>query len=143
MINPYAAPEVNDQNGSAEAIVRGPATALIVVSLIAIFCGVLAIAFDVILIVMGMLEVFDTASSEIFIRTVWGVGLLIASSFVLYGGIQMKAMKKYGIAKAAAVVAMIPLLGPCCLLGIPFGIWAIVALSKPGVREAFEASESL
>ena len=36
----------------------------------------------------------------------------------------MRNLKNYGQARAAAVVAMIPLLGPCCLLGIPFGIWA-------------------
>jgi hypothetical protein len=30
------------------------------------------------------------------------------------------------------------MLGPCCIVGIPFGIWAIVVLSKPEVKRAFE-----
>ena len=75
--------------------------------------------------------------TQITIRSIWGVVLVLASSFVLYGAIQMRNLKNYGQARAAAIVAMIPLLGPCCLLGIPFGIWAFVVLGQPGVRNAF------
>jgi len=49
----------------------------------------------------------------------------------------MRNLKKYEIARAATIVAMVPLLGPCCIVGIPFGIWAFMALGKPGVRNAF------
>jgi hypothetical protein len=48
-------------------------------------------------------------------------------------------MKNYSLARSAAIVAVIPLIGPCCVLGIPFGIWALVALGKPGVQEAFSS----
>ena len=78
--------------------------------------------------------------TQIAIRSVWGIILVIASSFVLYGSLKMKQLRDYRTAKAAAVVAMIPLLGPCCLLGIPFGIWAFAVLAKPHVRDAFGRS---
>ena len=37
----------------------------------------------------------------------------------------------------AAIVAMIPRISPCCLLGLPFGIWALVVLSNGTVKAAF------
>jgi hypothetical protein len=117
---------------------------LIVVSLIAIVSGSLGLVMDGFLIVSGAVarleEVNDGPVSEytqITIRSIWGVVLVFASAFVLYGAIQMRNLKSYGTARAAAIVAMIPLLGPCCILGIPFGIWAFIALGQPGVRNAF------
>jgi hypothetical protein len=112
--------------------------------LFAIIAGTLGLLMDVVLVAVGAIakleEVNDGPISEyaqIAIRSIWGVVLLIASSFVLYGAIQMKNMKKYETARAAAIVSMIPLLGPCCIFGIPFGIWAFVSLGRPGVRNAF------
>ncbi len=144
MSNPYESPTPPTQNRGAQLDVQGPAIALIVVSLIAIVCGSLALAVDVILIASGavakMEELNESPISEytqITVRTIWGVVLVIASSFVLYGAIQMRSLRKYRTARAAAIVAMLPLLGPCCILGIPFGIWAFVALGKPGVKNAF------
>ena len=40
---------------------------------------------------------------------------------------------RYGV---AAIIAMIPCHG-CCILGLPFGIWALVVLSAPEVKAAF------
>jgi hypothetical protein len=39
---------------------------------------------------------------------------------------------------AAAIVALIPCFSPCCLIGLPIGIWALVVLSKPEVKSQFE-----
>jgi hypothetical protein len=146
MPNPYESPIRPNEDQSAQAVVRGPATALIVVSLIAIICGSLALVVDVALLATGMAAKLEqmnegpvSKQTQVAIRSVWGGVLVIASSFVLYGAIQMRNLKSYRTARAAAIVAMVPLLGPCCLLGIPFGIWAFVALGKPGVRDAFRA----
>jgi hypothetical protein len=37
----------------------------------------------------------------------------------------------------ASVIAMIPCISPCCIVGLPIGIWAMVVLSKPEVKSAF------
>jgi len=37
----------------------------------------------------------------------------------------------------ASILAMVPCISPCCLLGIPIGIWALVVLMKPEVQQAF------
>ena len=72
------------------------------------------------------------------IGAVFGVIGLIMSVVVFMGASKMKNAESYGFAMAAAIIAMIPCLGPCCLLGLPFGIWALVVLMKPEVKAAFQ-----
>lgn len=145
MSNPYQSP--GDFQPANRQQVQGPAIALIVVSSIAIFLGVVGLAFDVVFILTGVVERLEAMNdgpvseyTQIAIRGIWGVILVLASSFVLYGAINMKNMTDYSTAKAASIVAMIPLIGPCCILGIPFGIWALVTLNKPGVKSKFSRS---
>ena len=138
MPNPYTAPPQSSPTHSSPAQsqpkdeVTAPAIALMVVSILALVLGSAGLVFGVFL-----MAVQDNATPEIIVRSVWGGLLLISAAFVLFGAIKMKNMKDYGVAKAAAIVAIIPFVGPCCLIGIPFGIWAVVVLNKPHVRAAF------
>jgi len=66
-----------------------------------------------------------------------GVGLVL-SIIVLVGAIKMKNLENYGLAMAASIIAMIPCISPCCLLGLPFGIWSLVVLSDPAVKSSFK-----
>jgi hypothetical protein len=61
----------------------------------------------------------------------------VVSAAILFGALKMMRLQNYGWAMAAAILAVIPCLSPCCCLGIPFGIWALVVLSKPEVKAAF------
>jgi carbonic anhydrase len=47
----------------------------------------------------------------------------------------MRKMKNYCTARAAAIVAMIPLLGPCCLLGIPGPAFGLLSSSESRVSK--------
>lgn len=129
---------------SAENEVSAPAIALMVVSLIAVGLGTLGLVFDVFLLASGAIAQLEAVndgpireSTAITIRMIWGFVLIIAAIFVFYGSLQMKQLRNYQVARSAAIVAVIPCLGPCCLLGIPFGIWALIVLGKPHVRDAF------
>lgn len=147
MSNPYQSPLDQNQPSSRAAAtqeVAGPALSLIIVASIAIALGVIGLGMNAFLILSGAVERLEEMNQgpiseymQITIRAIWGVVLLIAAIFVLYGSIKMKSMTNYGLAKATAIVAMIPCIGPCCLLGIPFGIWTFIVLSKPNVRDAF------
>jgi GYF domain 2 len=64
------------------------------------------------------------------------VGLAIAA-VMFVGALKMKQAQNYGLAMTATVLAMIPCVTPCCLLGLPIGIWALVVLLKPEVKSAF------
>ena len=64
------------------------------------------------------------------------IGILV-SVLILFGAIKMKQLENYGLAMAASIIAMIPCISPCCIIGLPIGIWAVVILSKPEVKSAF------
>jgi hypothetical protein len=52
----------------------------------------------------------------------------------------MMKLRSRGLALTASILAMIPFTSPCCLLGLPVGIWSMLVLSKPEVSAAFEAA---
>jgi hypothetical protein len=123
--------------------VQGPAIGLLLV-------GGLGAAFSLLFILQRMLGMaflsprsFGGASD--YADYVFGAGfvfwifVLVLSGFVLWGGWQMKSMRQWTLAVAASVVTMLPCLGPCCGLGLPIGVWALVVLLKPEVKNAFTA----
>jgi len=56
---------------------------------------------------------------------------------ILIGAWQMRNLKSYGLAMTGSILSMIPYISPCCLLGLPFGIWSIVVLNDENVKSAF------
>ena len=71
------------------------------------------------------------------VGVVLGIIGILVSVVILLGAMKMKKLESYGLAMAASIIAMIPCFSPCCLLGLPIGIWAVVVLSKPEVKSAF------
>jgi hypothetical protein len=69
------------------------------------------------------------------IAIVVGVIGVIWAILVFAGALQMKGLKSRGFAMTAAILALIP--NHCCLLSLPFGIWALVVLSDAEVKDAF------
>jgi hypothetical protein len=63
--------------------------------------------------------------------------LLLASVLVLFGAIQMLKLRSYGLAMTGSILSLIPCISPCCILGIPFGIWSLIVLLRPEVKQAF------
>lgn len=72
------------------------------------------------------------------IGAVFNVIGLVMAVVVFMGASKMKNAESYGFAMAATILAMIPCISPCCLLGLPLGIWALVVLLKPEVKAAFQ-----
>jgi hypothetical protein len=69
------------------------------------------------------------------------VGILIDAVIIL-GANKMRNLDSYGFAVAAAILSVIPCFSsPCVVLGMPFGIWALVVLMNDDVRNAFLDSE--
>ena len=62
---------------------------------------------------------------------------LAVSAVILTGAIQMVRQKSWGLALAGSILAMVNISGCCCILGLPFGIWALVILVRPDVKSAF------
>ena len=64
------------------------------------------------------------------------IGILVCI-FIFYSALKMKKLENYGLCMGASIVAMIPCISPCCLIGLPIGIWALVVLNKPEVKASF------
>lgn len=144
--NPYSSPQFSSprQPGSAADALRGPAIALLMVSGLFIVLLVGGLSIDGYLFASGALEgrvtanpLVKTKEQEVAVRMVFG-GLLIGLHlFVLYGAVSMLRLKNRGAAYAAAIISVIPCCSGCYIVGIPFGIWALIVLNKPEVRDRF------
>lgn len=62
---------------------------------------------------------------------------LLLGGVTFFGALKMKKLENFGLSTAAAIIAIIPCFQPCCCLGIPVGIWALVVINKPEVKSAF------
>jgi hypothetical protein len=57
---------------------------------------------------------------------------------ILYGAWKMMRGESYAWAMTASILSLFPCTG-CCILGAPFGIWALVVLNDSSVRAYFSA----
>jgi hypothetical protein len=64
---------------------------------------------------------------------------LLATLVMIVGGIQMIRLRTFGLAVVAAILALLPCIScaGCFGLGQLAGIWALVVLAKPEVKESF------
>lgn len=63
---------------------------------------------------------------------------VFCSILILIAGIYATMLKGYKMVMTGAIISLIPCLSPCYgILGLPFGIWAVVALSKPEYKDLF------
>jgi hypothetical protein len=63
---------------------------------------------------------------------------IAVAAFIIFAALKMRELKQWELSLAASIVAMIPCISPCCILGLPIGIWALVVLLRPEVKEAFQ-----
>ncbi|MEW6212169.1 MAG: hypothetical protein AB1631_27685 [Acidobacteriota bacterium] len=63
---------------------------------------------------------------------------LVLAPVIIYGASRMMKLISYKTAKAAAILALIPCSSCCFIVSIPVGIWALVVLSRPETRQAFD-----
>jgi hypothetical protein len=135
-------------SGSGEALqmVQGPAIGLIVTAALGFVAGALGIIMNLAGVTMGAMG-GQQQSQEV---PAWvnmmsgGLGIvssllgIVMSVVILMGALKMKRLENYTFAIIATVVAMVPCISPCCFVGLPIGIWALVVLNKPEVKGAFD-----
>jgi phage FluMu protein Com len=149
--NPYQSPAtptylppgpMQGDTAAAAQRVAGPATALIVVSILAIVLQVGATIVNIVGFAAGQgaqhqrIDMFPMWAGG-GIHLVSGAFGVIIAVLVLIGAMKMKKLENYPFAMASAIIAMIPCFWPCCILGLPFGIWALIVLGDSSVKAAF------
>ncbi|HUU52485.1 MAG TPA: hypothetical protein VMW92_05620 [Candidatus Heimdallarchaeota archaeon] len=122
--------------------ISGPSTALLITGIIG---AIFSVATFFSLIIGAGLSTFWREDIPDVYREIWEgaagmgssfVGILVAG-FIIYAALKMKELNQWGLAMAASILAMIPCISPCCIIGLPIGIWCLVVLTKPEVKAAF------
>jgi len=156
----FTYPELGLQSGPAQGyqqaplnpqavqqMVSGPATFMMVLSIISIPLSLVGLAFS---ILGGSAGFFDNLPPELreqfMLQGVAGIVQyslsLIAHIIILIGAIKMKSLRSYGLAMTASILSILFQCG-CCCLGIGAGIWALVILSKPAVKAMFAQNKMM
>ena len=135
-----AMPAIPAPSSAGADLVRGPAIGLIVTAILGVLLQMIAVIKN---LVMGS-SMPPNAQVPAWLTMLVGplgvvigiIGILLGV-LILFGAIKMKRLESYGLAMAVSIIAMIPCISPCCFIGLPIGIWAVVVLSKPAVKGAF------
>jgi hypothetical protein len=126
---------------SAAEQVNGPAIGLVVTAILGALLQIVSLIFNLVgasfmthshMPTEAWVNLFSGALGAV--SSVVGIALSVV---ILLGALKMRKLESHGFAMAASVIAMVPCLSPCCFLGLPIGIWAVVVLSKPEVKSAF------
>src|SRR5262245_35764240 len=118
-----------------------PSIAMLVTSVVNIAIGVFA--------VIGTRVQENTAAERVFKSEAERAGYyagrigallcmivsMVVAFFIAYAAIQMMQGKSYKSARTAAILLMIPFTSCCFVLGIPVGIWALMILNQPDVKD--------
>ena len=120
--------------------VAGPAIGLIVVAVIGFIMQAMSIVMN--LLGVGLASTqgpgaqFQQMLSGV-VGIIFAVIGMIVAGFILFGALKMKSLQSYGLAMAAAIIAMVPCISPCCCIGLPVGIWALLVLMNAEVKAGF------
>jgi hypothetical protein len=64
--------------------------------------------------------------------------MLAVATLVLIGSLQLLRQRSWVLGLTAAVLLLVPCLGPCCPIGMPIGAWTLFVLLQPDVRQALQ-----
>ena len=145
---PLTAPVAGAGGGRDAALqmVKGPVIGLKVTAIVGLVLVVVGFVVNVLTLSgyhFGMQQMYDPQVQKLFNTLGGGLGIVqniiggIVGVIVLLGAAKMQKLQNYQFALTASIVAMVPCISPCCLFGLPFGIWALVVLNKPEVKSHF------
>jgi choline-glycine betaine transporter len=86
-------------------------------------------------------EMKRTAEGPLFwvVFGLWAV----AGAVMVLGGAQLMRLSGTTLPMLGSALALVPCtVGPCCLVGLPAGIWALIALNRPVVRSVIAANRA-
>ena len=114
----------------APEAVRGPALALLGVSLLALICNGIVLIYGLVM----MSESKFPESTDVLTCFVL-IFLGLTNVFSAVSSVFMMMRKQFTLSLIGCFVAMIP--GTCCIACLPVAIWAAMTLLRPGVRGTF------
>lgn len=137
-VNPYQSPAAySDETAAAGNPLLIPGIILLVLASLMLAIILLSIPGQIL-----RMRAIDTMThegqGELAGSIVGLVSWIIMMGSIIWGSIGMVRLRGYRNAWVAAVLAVVPVCSPCFVLGIPFGIWALVVLSRSETRARFQ-----
>ena len=62
---------------------------------------------------------------------------IVSDAFIFYAALNMFRGRHLSMVTIGVVLSLLPCFTPLFILGMPLGLWALIALSKPGAYESF------
>lgn len=145
---PLTAPRTATGGGrdAALQLVKGPVIGLKVTAIVGLVLVAIGFVVNIMTlcgISIGMQQINDPQLQKLLGSLGGGLGIVqdiiggVVGVIVLLGAARMQKLQNYQFALTASIVAMLPCISPCCVFGLPFGIWALVVLNKPEVKSQF------
>lgn len=113
--------------------IQAPAISLLIASAISIAL----VSFGFAKQLTRLASINPINKEETAIQMILGMGMVAASIYVFRGALKMRKMEDYYSVRRAALLACMPIVGPCFLL--PFGLWALSVIGRDTVRESFHS----
>jgi len=139
--NPYQTPSgAGGSRSDAAEKLKLPAILMMVSMGLGIAAQILSLALNVLGAGVGAAAGGDEGMMNILSGTIGMVFNVIGMAiggFVIFGMLKMMKLQSLGLVKGALIVGMVPCVSPCCLLGLPIGIWAMMTINKPEVSSQF------
>jgi hypothetical protein len=142
---PSSLPDGRERETALQAV-KAPALALKITAIIGLILVGLSLVLNVMTVAgidFGFQQFGDPQFRKMMNNLSGGMGIVqnvlgaVVGVLILIGASKMQSLQNHSFAVSASVLAMIPCVSPCCLLGLPFGIWALVVLNKPEVKSQF------
>jgi hypothetical protein len=141
-----SAPRGNSPQGtfpnprSALIYVRIPAIILSILSVLWMLLLIPGIGYATYWVVQWEIEIEEELKTRYLRSIATGVVLTIAQVIVLFGAYYLIRGGDRSSAKMGGWVAMIPIIGsPFIVLGMPFALWALIAMDAPSVRRFYKS----
>jgi hypothetical protein len=151
------APPPHGKPNAANQVV-GPAIGLIVVGVLGILLALYFVVSSAVTLAMPeamfeeafdeeeLRELEEVMTHDQMMQLFQGLGVfgivvniiaLAASILIIIAAMKMMKLQSHGLAVTGSVLAMIPCISPCCIFGLPIGIWSLVVLTNSEVKSAF------
>ncbi len=139
-------PASDGNRDAALRLVKGPAIGLKVTAVIGLMLVAAGLVINILAlsgVQIGLQQINDPQVQKLLNSMGGGLGIVqdvisaVAGVIVLIGAAKMQKLQNHQFALTAGIVAMLPCISPCCVFGLPIGIWALVILNKPEVKSQF------
>lgn len=152
-VDPYQPPQTLPTGPSAAtpaqvaSDVAGPAVGLIITAVLGAIFPIFGLLINALGAGLGAIAA-EGSEQQIVNLISMGVGIfpaaaaIVMAAFIIYAALEMKKLRQWGLAVAAStlttVFSLFFCLNPCCVVGLPIGIWSLVILMRDDVRAAFQ-----